>query len=241
MRSLFALTLLLAAARPCSAQSPDFLFGQPHGTVAVRGGWMTARAGSDLFTFVQDQLTVDRHDFNAPAVGVDLDLALTPRASAVAGFDFSGSTANSEYRKYVDNDRLPIRQVTQLHEANISGSVKLALTPRGREVSRHAWIPATITPYAGAGAGMMHYTFSQVGDFVDFTDLSVFPHAYNSSGWSPSAHIFGGVDVKALKRVYFSGEARYLWSHADLGTDFTGFNPIDLAGFRVTIGLRYMF
>jgi hypothetical protein len=76
---------------------------------------------------------------------------------------------------------------------------------------------------------------------VDFTDFSVFPHTYNSEGWSPSAHVFGGVDVKAWKRVYFNGEARYLWSHADLGNDFSGFNPIDLAGFRVTGGLRYMF
>jgi hypothetical protein len=241
MRNLFALALLLAVARPCSAQDPDFLFGPPRGTVAIRSGWMMARARSDLFTFVSDQLTVDRKDFNAPAVGLDVDIALTPRATAVVGFDFSGSTTNSEYRNLVDNNRLPIKQATQLRENNISGSVKLALAPRGREVSRHAWIPAAITPYVGAGAGVMHYTFSQNGDFVDFTDFSVFTHTYNSAGWSPSAHVFGGVDVKVLKRLYFSGEGRYLWSHADLGSDFSGFNPIDLAGFRVTGGLRYTF
>ena len=49
------------------------------------------------------------------------------------------------------------------------------------------------------------------------------------------------VDVKAWKRVYFNGEARYLWSNADLGLDFSGFKPMDLAGFRVTGGIRYMF
>ena len=207
----------------------------------MRSGWMMSRGGSDLFTFVEDQLTVDRRDFNAPAVGFDLDIAITPRATAVVGYDFSRSTANSEYRHFVDNNRLPIQQTTQLRESNISGSVKLALTPRGRAVSQHAWIPSMMTPYVGAGAGVMRYTFSQNGDFVDFTDSSVFSHTYHSEGWSPSAHVFGGVDVKALKRVYFSGEARYLWSHADLGTDFSGFKPIDLAGFRVTGGLRYMF
>jgi hypothetical protein len=241
MRHIMALAILLAIARPCSAQNPDFLFGQPRGTVAVRTGWLMSRAGSDLFTFVQDQLTVERKDFNAPAVGLDLDIAITPRATAVAGFDFSRSTANSEYRNFVDNQRLPIKQNTQLREVNLSGSVKLALTPRGREVSQHAWIPSILTPYVGAGAGLMHSKFSQVGDFVDFTDSSVFSHNYNSAGWSPSAHIFGGVDVKAARRVYFNGEARYLWSHADLGSDFSGFKPIDLAGLRVTGGLRYMF
>jgi opacity protein-like surface antigen len=241
MRTVITLALLLAVVRPAGAQNPDFLFGKPHGTVAFRSGLMVARGGSDLFTFVQDQLTVNRSDFNAPAVGFDLDIAITPRATAVAGFDFSRSRKNSEYRHLLDNDRLPIQQTTELRETNVSGSIKLALTPRGREVSQHAWIPSTFTPYVGAGVGLMHNTFSQTGDFVDFTDSSVFPHSYSSDSWSPSAHLFGGVDVKAWKRVYFSGEARYLWSHADLGTDFSGFAPIDLAGFRLTGGVRYMF
>jgi opacity protein-like surface antigen len=244
MRSVYVFLLLLAVARPCSAQyvpSPDFLFGQPHGTVSFRTGRMMARADSDLFTFVQKQLTVDRKDFNAPAVGFDLDLAITPRVTAVAGFDFSRSRKDSEYRDLVDNDRLPIQQTTELSESNLSASIKFALTPRGREVSPHAWIPSTVTPYVGAGAGVMHYSFTQHGDFVDFTDTSVFDHTYNSGSWTPSAQVFGGVDVKAWKRIYFSGEARYLWSHADLGVDFSGFKPIDLAGLRVTGGIRYMF
>src|SRR5436190_23904538 len=100
----YTFLFLLAVAAPCSAQNAqnaDFLFGKPHGTVAIRSGRMMARAGSDLFTFVQDQLTVNRKDFNAPAVGFDLDMAITPRATAVAGFDFSRSRTNSEYRHFV--------------------------------------------------------------------------------------------------------------------------------------------
>jgi hypothetical protein len=241
MRQYLSVAVLMFAVAPCSAQTPDFLFGQPRGMVSIRGGLMSARAGSDLFTFVSDQLTVDRKDFNAPAVGFDVDVALTPRTTVVAGMDFSRSRVASEYRNFVDNNRLPIQQTTALRETNLSGSIKFALTPRGREISPHAWIPSMLTPFVGAGAGVMRHTFSQTGDFVDFTDSSVFTHVYNSSGWSPSAHVFGGVDVKAAKRVYFTGEARYLWSHADLGTDFTGFDPIDLAGLRMTAGVRYMF
>jgi hypothetical protein len=241
MRSLSTLALLLAVVSPCSAQSPDFLFGQPRGTVAIRSGWMMPRAGSDLFSFVHDQLTVDRKDFDAPSVGLDLDFGFAPRAAAMFGVDFSGSTANSEYRSQEDNVGLPVKQRTTLREANLTGGIKVALTSPGRGVSQHAWIPSSVVPYVGAGAGMMHHTFSQTGDFVDFTDSSVFPHTYSSSGWSPTVHVLGGVDVKAWRRVYVTGEARYLWSHADLSSDFTGFNPIDLAGFRMTGGLRCMF
>ena len=116
---------------------------------------------------------------------------------------------------------------------NFSGSVKFALTPRGREISSRACIPAAVTPYVGAGGGMLMYQFLQFGDFIDVDDLlSIFPDTFRSDGWAPSAHVFGGVDVKVWKRMYLSGEGRYLWSNATPDRDFIGFDPIDLAGFK---------
>src|SRR5262245_28755082 len=49
-------------------RSPDFLFGRPDGSIAVRGSWIFSRGGSDWYDFVTDQLTIDRGAFNAPAV-----------------------------------------------------------------------------------------------------------------------------------------------------------------------------
>ena len=222
-------------------RSPDFLFGRPRGSIAVRTGWMFARAGSDLFTFVENQLTISRRDFNAPALAVDLGVAVTPRTDVLFGFDFSRASAASEYRNFVDNQRLPVTQDTRLQHLNLSGSVKFALTPRGREVSPHAWIPRAVTPYAGAGAGALWYEFRQEGDFVDFANLHVFSDTFRSRGWTPSAHVFGGVDVKLAHRLYVTAEARYLWSHAAMGRDFSGFQPIDLAGFKMTGGVSCVF
>jgi hypothetical protein len=238
-----ALTLALLLAVPCTgrAQTPDFFFGRPPGGLTLRTGWLKAHAGSDLYDFVEKQLTVERRDFDAPSIGVDVDFAMTNRAMFVAGLDFSATSVVSEYRSLVDNDRLPIKQTTFMKELNLSGGIKFDLTPRGREISPHAWIPALATPYVGAGAGVMRYVFRQNGDFVDFVDLSVFPHTFESQGWAPSAHVFGGVDVKVLRRLYLNGEGRYQWSHATLGADFSGFEPIDLAGFRMTAGVRYLF
>jgi len=236
-----AFALLLIVPGVSVAQTPDFLFGRPHAAIAFRSGWVMARAGSDLYTFVENQLTVSKKDFNAPSIGFDIDAAITPRITAVAGFDFSGSSTNSEYRNLVDNQRLPIKQFTRMRQQDISGSLKVALTPRGREISQHAWIPSVITPFVGAGGGLTHYKFHQDGDFVDFVDYSVFSHTYESSGWAPNAHVLAGVDIKASRSLYFSAEARYLWSHASLGSDFSGFDPIDLAGFRLTGGIRCIF
>ena len=64
--------------------------------IGVRSGWVFASANSDLFTFVQEHLTVDRKDFNAPAIGVDVEIAVTPRVSAVGGFDYARATKNSD-------------------------------------------------------------------------------------------------------------------------------------------------
>jgi opacity protein-like surface antigen len=245
MAGRLALAIAVVAALPSLslAQTPDFLFGRPDGAIGVRSGWNFARADSDLFEFVEEHLTLERKDFNAPALGVDVDVAINSRTSAVIGFDFNRSSRDSEYRRFVDNRRLPITQTTSLREMNLSGGVKFALTPRGREISRNAWIPAAVTPYVGAGAGALHYKFLQTGDFIDVDDpsLAVFGDTFRSSGWTPSAHIFGGVDVKVWRKVYAGAEARYLWSHATLDGDFIDFDPIDLAGFNVTGGVRFMF
>jgi hypothetical protein len=239
MFALLAMWPAGAGAQP----SPDFLFGSPRGMIGFRSGWVFASANSDLFTFVQRHLTIEPEDFNAPAFGVDVEIAVTPRVSAIGGFDFARASKDSEYRDFVDNQRLPITQTTRLTETNLSGSVKLAMTPRGREISSRAFVPAAVTPYVGAGAGMLRYEFLQFGDFIDVDSASsdIFSDTFRSSGWTPSAHLFGGVDVRVYKRLYLSGEGRYLWSSGTPDRDFIDFDPIDLAGFKATVGVHYMF
>lgn len=223
--------------------APDFFFGEPRGSLGIRGSWVFARAGSDLFDFIEKQLTIDDGDFNAPAFAVDVGVAVSPRVDALIGFEFSQVRTASEYRDFVDNNRRPITQETRLREANLSGSVRIALVPRGRSVSRLAWIPRTATPYAGAGGGLLWYRFQQRGDFVDVFDprLRVFSDTLTSQGWTPSAHAFGGVDVKLYRRLFLTLEGRYLWASASLERSFEGFDPIDLAGFRLAAGINVLF
>src|SRR5438552_2647831 len=134
----------VAAAQ--SGDTPDFLFGRPRASIGLRGSWQFARAGSDLFRFVEENLTIDRKDFNAPSVAADLGIRVTERIDAVFGVDVSQKSIASEYRHLVDNNRQPITQSTRLREVNLGGSVRVALTPRGRGISRFAWIPARGVP-----------------------------------------------------------------------------------------------
>ena len=250
MRFCLALLVVISTAASAAAQdvprpirrpAPDFLFDKPHGSIAVRGGWLFARSDSDWYDFVTDQLTLDRKDFNVPGFGIDVNAPITSRLEAGFSFDFSRSDRLSEYRDWLDNNRLPIEQTTTLREMNFSGNVRYALVERGRQVSNLVWVPRMIVPFVGAGVGAMHYKLQQIGDFVDFQDLSVFNSFFTSNGWAPSAQVFGGVDVRVLKHVAVTVDGRYLWAAAELGRDWVDFKPIDLAGFRLSGGVNFIF
>jgi hypothetical protein len=226
---------------PPSRPSPDFLFGRPHGTIGLRVGWLANSSGSDWYDFVTDQLTLERKNFNAPGIGTDVAVTVTPRVDVVFGFDYSQSTTASEYRRLVDNNRLPIEQTTVLRGANITGGLKFALSERGREVGRLAWVPRTVVPFVGAGGGAMWFQVRQSGDFVDFLDFSVFSDVFESRGWAPSAHIFGGVDVRVLRRAYVTFDGRYTWASGNLGPDWIDFEALDLSGLRLSAGINFIF
>jgi hypothetical protein len=232
-----------AAVLQQTRPAPDFLFGQPRGSIGLRGSWVFARAGSDLFDFVRQQLTIGEKDFNSPAVAVDVGMAISPRVDVLVGFEYSSARTTSEYRDFVDNNRQPITQDTELREAGVNGGVRFALTPRGRRISSLAWIPRRTTPYAGAGAGYLWYRFRQQGDFVDVFNprRAIFSDTLTSEGWTPSAHVFGGVDVRLYRRLFASVEGRYLWASARLERSFEGFDPIDLAGARFGAGINVLF
>jgi hypothetical protein len=246
--------LVAGAAAPAYAQqhdqqgpvrtpdrSADFLFGRPTASIGIRGGWMFASAGSDLFDFVTRQLTLEKRSFNAPAFAADVAFSITSRLQVEGAFELTRMSQASEYRDFVDNNLLPIQQTTALNTTQLMGGIRYALLPRGREVSRLAWVPSKIVPYVGAGAGAILYEFRQNGDFVDFVDNSIFYEAFHSQGWSPAGHVFGGVDVQVYRSLYATIQGRYTKAAGELDADFIDFDPIDLSGFRMSAGINVLF
>jgi hypothetical protein len=226
---------------PQRAQSPDFLLGQPHGLAAVRGGWLFASTGSDLYDFITDQLTIDQSGFDTWSMSGDFGFSLNSRLDVIATLEQAETTTGSEYREFTDTAGVPITQTTRREERIVSGSVRMALLPRGRRISRFAWLPRTITPYVGAGAGAVKYDISQIGAFVDFRTLQVFNGSFSSKGWAPTVHALGGADIRLYQRLYLTTEARYTWSSAELGADFIDFEPVSLGGLRLSAGLQIVF
>jgi hypothetical protein len=227
-----------AGARP----GGGFLFGAPHGFLALRAGASFPRAASDIFDFSREHLTLERGDFAGVTFAGDIGVRLLPRLDAVLSVGASRASRPSEDRNFVEDNELPIRQQTSLTQVPITAGLRLSLLPMGRSVGHLAWIPSRVVPFVGAGGGMTYYRFVQNGDFVDYTDQTIFTDELRSSGWGPTGHVFGGFDVSLSPRFALTAQARYTWSSAGMDqTTFQGFNDIDLSGFQTTVGLNVRF
>jgi hypothetical protein len=219
----------------------DFMLGRPKGFIAVDGGFLFANAGSDVYDFITDRLTLEKKSFNTPVVGGRLGWSISPRVDAAVIYEQGRTNTASEYRDFIDNRGDPITQTTERQEYHVAASVRWSLVPSGRSVSRFAWIPRRLTPYVGGGAGAIKYVFRQYGSFVDFQTSRVFNDTFASEGWAPAVHAVAGTDVRVFRKLYLSGEGRYTWSKATLGQDFVDFDPISLAGLRMGGSLKIVF
>jgi hypothetical protein len=223
-----------SSTQTSSAPPADFLLGRPRVAVGLRGSWVMASANSDLFDFVTEQLSVDRSDFNSGSFGAELAVNVTPRFDIVGGVDLNNSETPN-------GTRIPIQQTTIFEQVNLTVTAKFGLLPKGRAVSRLAWIPRTFVPYVGIGGGYTSYSFEQRGDFVDFQDDHIFTDIFRSGGWAPTVHVMGGTDIRVHRHILMSFEGKYSWAHADLDSDFIDFDPIDLGGFRFGAGIHFAF
>src|SRR5213592_2515770 len=185
-----AAAAIVAVTRPSRAQTAGdgFLFHTPLFTWGIHGGFDRAIAGSDLFSFVTKQLSLDRGDFSSDTVGTTLALPVSRFNDIVFDVGYASVSRRSEFRDWVDQNNLPIEQTTSLRRIPITLSVKHYLAPRGRSIGRFAWIPAARAAYIGAGAGLMEYRFHQVGDFVNFQTLNISPDEFESKAWTPVLH-----------------------------------------------------
>jgi hypothetical protein len=234
-----------SSAQSAPSSPPDFMLGRPRVMAGVRGSWFKANAASDIYDFFTDQFTVDKSDFNSGSFTAEVSVNVTSHLDITGGIDFNGMSQPSEDRDEEEllpnGSRVPIEQVTELEQMNLFASAKFLLLPRGRRISSLAWIPNTFVPYVGAGAGYGKYTLRQNGDFVDFVDHHIFTDTFRSEGWAPIVNVMGGTDIQVLRHLVLSFEARYSWQHADLGSDFVDFEPIDLGGFRFGAGIHFAF
>lgn len=234
-----AFVLGISASAAAQRSGNGYLFHEPNATLNIRGGYALASAGSDIFEFAIDKLTLNKRDFSGFTLGGDVAFRLASRLDLTLDAGYSRSKKGSESRNFVDNNDQPIQQTTTFERVPLTANLKYYLSPPGRSVGNLAWIPAKFAPYLGAGGGAMWYRFRQVGDFVDFKTLNVFPSKMNSSDWTVVGQGMAGADYSISPTMALTADARYVWAKAGLSRDFGGFNRIDLSGVSATVGLSF--
>lgn len=235
-----ALTVLGAvSARAQRTGGEGFLFHAPNVRLSFRAGYAQANAGSDIFAFTEQQLTLNKSDFSGFTLGGEVAVPLTSRFEASLDVGYSRSNKGSEFRNFVDTDNRPIEQTTSFERVPITANLRYNLIEPGRQIGRLAWIPSKVVPWVGAGAGFMWYRFQQEGAFVDYKTNAVFDAKLSSDKVAPMFQGMAGVDFTLTPGIALTADARYLGAKADLTSDFSGYKPIDLSGVAMTLGLTF--
>lgn len=236
--------LILATAVllfPAASHAQDgFMFGQPKGQLTLRAGPVLHRAGGDLLNFFQSELTLDRGDFRAPAIGGEIAFVVHPSLDIAVGAGWSNVESGSESRHYwedIDGEDVPIRQTTALRVIPVTATLRYYPLSRGQSISQFAWVPARTTPYLGVGGGMAWHRLQQWGDFVQESDLTIFTDSWESNSRSGIAHVLAGVDHWFSPRFGLNAEGRYTFGSATPAGDFASWDSIDLSGLQLGVGL----
>ena len=238
---LYAATAFIAPPLHAQDAGDGFLFGAPHVKLSVRGGFAMPTAGSEIFGFTSNFLTVGKKDFAGISGAADVGIRITERFEAQFSAAVMRRTIGSEFRDWVGTDDKPIEQTTAFSRVPLTAGIKYYITSPGRSVGSLAWIPSRLTPYVGGGGGMMYYRFYQNGEFVDFQDLAVFHDSLESHDWVPTGYANVGVDFSLTPHFGLVTEARYDFASARMSRDFQNFDRIDLSGATATVGLNIRF
>jgi hypothetical protein len=153
---------------------------------------------------------------------------------AGVGVGYYGKTVPSVYRNLVDADESEIEQDVRLRIIPISGVVRFL--PFGRA--------GDFQPYVGAGVTIMNWRYSEVGEFVDTVDFTVFPARFVANGTTPGGLVLGGIRIPIQGDIYaLTAEYRYQFGSADTGGADEGFlgDKIDLSGGNFNVGFLVRF
>ncbi|MCD6517784.1 MAG: hypothetical protein J7L72_10290 [Candidatus Aminicenantes bacterium] len=237
---------------------PGMLFSD---IVTFKVGYFIPRADSDLWQIEFENMDFTKTDFQHSSFCFSYEYFITNYASILftvegyneqkVGFykDYVGYTfpdGEWAYPSEYQGDFIP-NHVFSVASTPVVVSIKLA--PLGRA---HKFIP-----YIGAGAGIFFWSVELEGDTIDFSDewydtaelVSVYPiyntYASERGRISFGAQAFGGFMIPVANRLSIETEFKYVYVEGRFSDDpyhgFQGFEPFDLSGYQISLGVNYWF
>jgi len=239
---------------------PSFAFS---GIVTFKIGYFIPQAKSDLWAEEFNNMSFSENSFHNTYFGFSYEYFFTREISFALTIDGYSKNKSGYYNGYVGYQDVDetlwaypddyVGDFTPSHSFNISITpvqFSLKLTPLGRRNK--------IIPYVGGGVGIYLWNVRLRGDLIDFSDewydiveeVTIYP-IYStdtrennriSVGW----HAFAGFMFPVARRMTFEVEFKYnsakgKFPEDDPNQGFHGFEPFDLSGYQISLGLNYWF
>ncbi len=126
--------------------------------------------------------------------------------------------------------------------SDIQSNLKLRIVPLTAMVKvlpLGAW--RTVQPYVGGGINVYFWRYSEIGDFVDLTDNSIYSERYIGTGTAVGPVAIAGVRARVSRHATLGIEGRYQWGEGKLSRDQFLSDRIDLGGSSVLATFGYRF
>lgn len=174
---------------------------------------------ADLLDFDDEPLAFSIKDFNGPTVGGEWNFAVSDYLETGVGVGFSQRTVRSVYLDVVNEDGREIEQELKLRVVPISATIKFLPIGRGG-----------VEPYVGGGIGAFIWRYSEIGEFVDTSDYSIFRGRFEEEGTAFGPVILGGIRFPLADVSTIGAEIRYQRAVGKFNDD------TELVGDRIDLG-----
>lgn len=190
-----------------------------------------ARTDNDVLVRNLDFLRFNLGDFKRVTIGGEWLFGLGDQLDAGLGLGIYSKNVDTDYSDLTHSSGADIEQDLKLRIVPFTATVRFL--PLGRD--------AAVQPYIGAGVGIFAWRYAETGEFVDFTDFSIFRDRFAASGATAGPVVMGGVGFP-LGSWSFGGEIRYQSAQGELPDDlgFSG-TKIDLGGFSYLATFKVRF
>ncbi len=232
MRNRGLLTFLLAAGLVMLLGAPSY--AQQSLVISV-GAFVPkgedTRVTNDVLLQDRQYLFFQFKDFTGGTVGAEFLVDLGRFLEAGVGASYYARTVPSVYDQWVNEDGSEVAQDLRLRVIPFTATVRLL--PFGRRRS--------VEPYLGGGVGVFLFRYSETGEFVDFTDESIFRGRYVGTGTAVGPIAVFGARFNWTRRFGAGLEVRYQKAEGKLDlNEFYG-DRIDLGGWTTLLTLRIGF
>lgn len=191
-----------------------------------------SRVGDDVLLADLDSLAFDVKDFTGGTISGEWIVGLGDFLEAGVGAGFYQRSVPSVYRSSVNANGSEIAQDLKLRIVPLTATVRFLPAGRG-----------SVEPYVGAGFGAFRWNYSEIGEFVDDFDNSIFRGRYLADGTAFGPVVLGGVRFPFGDMMDIGGEVRYQKAQGDTKPEQSELlgSKIDLGGWNAALTFHVRF